>query len=354
MRQLATIQQIAEKRPIEGADAIEAVRINGWWCVAKKGEFEVGDPCVYFEIDSFLPASNPAFDFLKNASGTKKMQLDDGTVVEGMRLKTIRLRGQLSQGLALPVELFRSLGFFKATTKEVGDDVSEELEVYKYQGGERTGYPMKAKGGFPSFLHKTDEERIQNLPDILERYADTDFYITEKIDGSSCTFFKKDSEFGMCSRNLELKMEDSNQLKVAQMLGIIDNLPDGFAIQGELFGEGIQKNPLRMKGVHFNVYNVFNIDADCFLDINEALTFCENMDLAFVPVVGRGLLKDIATNVEEALALADGDTAVINGSGKREGIVFRPTHEMRGEMRSQEFGRISFKAISNAYLLKHE
>lgn len=340
MRHLATVQEIVEIKPIEGGDAIEAVRINGWWCVSKKGEFHVGSPCVYFEIDSLLPKKNPAFEFL--AKGTKeKSMVVEGVTYTGYRLKTIKLRGQVSQGLALPVSIF-GLDIFN-----VGDDVSEMLEVVKYEAPIPAQLSGKVKGNFPEFIPKTDEERIQNCTDLLEKYKGQLFYVTEKLDGSSVTYYKKDGIFGVCSRNLELLDTEGNTLwTVAKEIGLPEKLDDGFAIQGELIGEGIQGNPLHIKGHAFYAYNVFSINESKYLDFQDFLRFCLDLQIATVPVLDPTVPLNFT--LEEILNFADGHSRYAPVA--REGLVFRPITEAREIINGSE-GRLSFKVISNQYLL---
>lgn len=240
MRKLVSIQKIAEKKPIEGADAIEAVRVQDWWCVSKMNEFSVGDLCVYFEIDSLLPMTE-TFAFLANR-GTRKSELEDGTIVEGYRLKTIKLRGQLSQGLALPWTAFPSVFSRYDDTISAGGkiiqsqhpltlkintpdgitfigpshDVTELLGVHKYEPPMNAQLRGTARGNFPSFLRKSDQERCQTLRrEIWDAYVAGDkFQVTVKLDGSSMTVFSIDegqaekwgteARFGVCSRNLEI------------------------------------------------------------------------------------------------------------------------------------------------------
>ena len=195
-RKLASIRRITDIQPIPNADAIEVVVVGGWKVVTKKGEFNVGDLCVYCEIDSFLPIL-PQYEFLRKSS-YKKLSTGE----EGFRLRTIKLRGQVSQGLVLPLsvlpggrELFE------------GMDVTEVLSITKYEPPIPASLAGKVKGLFPSFLHKTDEERVQNLANefgILHLFQpNKTYYVTEKLDGSSATFYFRNGEFGVCSRNLE-------------------------------------------------------------------------------------------------------------------------------------------------------
>ena len=193
MRKLASIRIAGDINVIEGADNIVMVNVDGWQCVVKKEEFKPGDIGVYFEIDSFIPGSDERFKFLEN-----KFHTYDGKV--GLRLRTIKLRGQISQGLFLPVGMFEEL-----KDKQVGDDVSEVLGIEKWEPPVTPVLAGHAKGVFPYFLKKTDEERCQNLVSTLENMKGQEFEMTVKLDGSSTTAYVKDEEYGVCSRNLELK-----------------------------------------------------------------------------------------------------------------------------------------------------
>lgn len=370
MRKLATIQRIADVQPIEGADAIEKVKINEWWCVAKRGEFEKNDVCVYFEIDSLLPLDNQAFAFLAKGNKPKKVNYD-GVEYTGYRLKTIKLRGQLSQGLALPLSTFDlrkllipdeqctcfnappcSYCTFETTLEnEIGRDISYELGIVKYEQPIPAQLTGKMKGLRPGFLMKTDEERVQNIGDLLKLKVGTKMYVTEKLDGCSATFYKRNSEFGVCSRNIELLDSSENTLwNLARQYDICSKLPEGIAIQGEAIGEGIQGNPLKIQGHDLYVFNVFDINSQKFYNFEEVEKFCKEHDLKMVPVLHREYL--LPDNAEILLKEAEGNS-VLSPLTKREGIVLRPNIEeivvMNGIL-----SRFSFKAISNEYLLTHE
>jgi len=351
MRHLATIQRIAEILPIESADNIEKARINDWWLVVKKDEFKVGDLCVYFEIDSFLPIEEQ-YAFLQKGSGTRKM-LYEGQERVGIRLKTIRLRGQISQGLALPVETFRARGYFTAVTKKEGDDVSEELNVIKYEQPVPACLAGKVKGNFPPFIPKTDEERIQNCGYLLTQFPDTEFRAVEKLDGSSATFYKEAGVFGVCSRNLDLLETEGNSFwQIAKKYNLPEILSEGMAIQGELVGPGIQQNPLKLSEVDLYVFNVFDIHQGKYLDADKASVFCATMGLKEAPVLPATFLGSEMT-VEELLKLADGKSFV-NPTMNREGIVCRPMTVIRTRIGGNNNQRLSFKAISNYYLLREK
>lgn len=344
MRHLATAEEIADVQPIENADAIEKVKVREWWCVAKKGEFKVGDPCVYFEIDSLLPSSNPAFSFLSKGNHEKTMVVD-GKEYKGYRLKTIKLRGQISQGLALPLKTFFELGCV------LGQDVSDILGIVKYEPPIPANLAGLVKGQFPGFLRKTDEERIQNCADILERRKGESMFITEKLDGSSCTYYKRDGEFGVCSRNLELKDSEGNTLwQLAKEMSLLDKLPDGWAVQGEVVGNGIQGNPLKISGHKFYAFNAFNINEQKFLSYYDLVNFLDDLGIPMVPVVFHQIPLDFT--VESILELANGKSQLCE-TAPREGIVVRPMTE-QDETINGATGRFSFKAISNQYLLNNE
>lgn len=357
MRQLATIQEIAEIQPIDGADAIEKVRVNDWWCVAKKDEFKVNDPCCYFEIDSLLPLDNPAFEFLAKGTKPKSITTDDGTVHTGYRLKTVRLRGQVSQGLALPVKTFPEIlkqiaePTFATIDEFIGTDVSETLRVVKYEAPIPAQLGGKAKGNFPGFIPKTDEERIQNIGKLIEEERGTKMYVTEKLDGTSCTFYKKDGVFGVCSRNLDLlDTEGNTHWKLAKELHLEEDLPDGYAIQGEIVGEGIQQNPLKIGGHKFYAFNVYDIKRSEYIGVDDMIIFLNGLSIEMVPRVADEW--ELNGDVADILEIADGFSRV-NPTVKREGLVFRPVVEKIVRMRGSD-SRFSFKAISNDYLLKND
>ena len=336
-RKLASIRTISEINPIPEADAIERATVDGWNVVVKKGEFKPGDLCVYCEIDSLLPIREE-FEFLRKSSYRK---MADGN--EGFRLKTIKLRGQVSQGLLLPIsilpnEIVSSTGYGDLP----GTDVTSALGIIKYEPPMPASLAGKVKGYFPSFIPKTDEERIQNLPEILVNEKDTLFDATEKLDGSSSTYFMKNGEFGVCSRNLELLEDEQNSLwKVAREMNLeakLRSLEINVALQGELIGEGIQGNPYRIKGQTVRFYNAFDIDKHEYFRYEDFIKFVSMLGFETVPIIHEGVR--LPETIEEIVKMADGKSA-LNPNFNREGLVFRT----RGSK------RISFKAISNLFLL---
>jgi RNA ligase (TIGR02306 family) len=334
MRKLVTVQKVLEKKSIEGADRIEAVRINGWWVVTQKDQFKVGEYCIYFEVDSFLPIK-PEFEFLLNGKSPKKM-LYKGKEVEGIRLKTIKLKGQLSQGLVMPITETMII-------KEIDEDLSDYFGVILYEQPVPPQLQGYAKGNFPGFIPKTDEERIQNMTEIFNNYV-----ATEKIDGTSATYYKKDGVFGVCSRNLELVKGESIYWRIAEKYNLENIIPDGLCFQGEIIGEGIQGNPLKQTGQDIYFFNVYNIESNTYLDFDEFLNICEKLNLKTVPIINDNF--SLPKNVDDMLWFAEGfaeGKSLLNPNVEREGVVVRSKNKINGE-------RISFKAISNTYLLNEK
>ena len=330
MRKLASIRTVLGVSPIDGADKIEAVQIDGWQCVAKKGEFQPGDLCCYFEIDSFLPAYNPAFDFLMSRG---KQTSSDG--IEGYRLRTAKLRGTISQGLALPVSIL-----FGSENVQDGDDVTERLGVTKWEPVLPASLGGEAKGVLPCWIHKTDQERIQNIPQVLDLALV--YEVSVKLDGSSMTIYHRDGETGVCSRNIDLRDAEGNTFwQVAKRYGLPERLASigNFAIQGELIGPGIQGNKEKLKAHELYVFDVWLIDEQRYATPTERYPIVELLGLKHVPVLHYAVAAP--SSVADALNLAEGSS--LNPEVQREGLVFKSL-----------CGTVSWKAISNKWLLKNE
>lgn len=333
MRKLASIRKVSDIQPIVGADAIELALVDGWKVVTKKGEYKPGDLCIYCEIDSFLPIK-PEFEFLRKTS-YKKMA--DGS--EGFRLKTIRLRGEISQGLLLPISI---LGDFSWTASE-GTDVTEMLGIIKYESPIPAELSGKVKGNFPSIIRKTDETRVQNLSNQWERFkaSGKSFYVTEKLDGTSATYYFNDGVFGVCSRNLELVEDENNTYwKVAKNLDLenkLRNFGRNICLQGELIGEGVQGNPYKIIGQKVRFFNAFDIDRQENVPLEDFIKLTNLFELSIVPVLD--VDYQLPDTIAEVLKFADGKS-VLNSNFNREGVVIR-SHDRS----------ISFKAISNVFLL---
>ena len=341
MRQLVTIKPITELRPIENADAIECAIIDGGWpVVVKKGEFQVGESGVYFEIDSFLPLTDERYSFLAN----KSVRWEGN---DGMRIRTIRLRGQISQGLILPLSLYPELINVTPET-----DIAELLGIEKWErpiSGQLAG---NAKGNFPSFIHKTDQERCQNLVrDIFEKHINEYYEITIKLDGSSFTGYYFDGELGICSRNLELKIDEDNKdnsfvrmFSNSKLDQVLLSYSKNIAVQGELMGPNIQGNREKFETTQLFVFDIFLIDEKRYAKPDERKSIYNDLvGLGFtgnhVPIISEKSQVS-ATNLVDLLVFAEGSS--INHK-IREGLVYK-SHD----------SDFTFKTISNTFLLKED
>lgn len=380
MRKLATIQRITGIHPIPGADKIVRADVLGWSVVVGKDEFKEGDFAVYFEIDSWLDATNPAFKSFEErfiAWGTKR----------GMRLKTIKLRKQISQGLLMPWDKFPALS---ALLVKEGADVTETLGIEKWEALEEANANNGSQAAFPSFIFKTDQERVQNLGSQLPQHMEETFEVSIKLDGSSMTVYHlndgsayfddhyakrtknkkltwwqrlkrwlgRDSKpahiQGVCSRNCELDKDgDSLFAKVARDAGIfeaLENLDLNYALQGELVAPSIQGNHEQVQKPEFYVFDVFDIDNQCYLLPAAAQELVEGLlGLNYVRVIDIAKsLTHFVTDMDNTRAAVENILAYAEGPGmnadvKREGLVFKSNQTP-----------FSFKAISNSYLLKKE
>ena len=396
MRKLATVRKIKEIIPIVGADLIELVIVDGWQCVVKKGDFKVGDKGIYFEIDSFLPII-PIFEFLRKGCFKRMGEK------EGFRLRTIKLRKQRSQGIIMPLSQFADI-IDGIETMSVNEDLTEILNVDKFEKPIAPQLAGSVVGSFPSFIRKTDQERIQNEFDpftaefndnneeIIEELTAIDpikfkeriqeltenrtpnlikdllFEETIKLDGSSMTCFiidpikfqtKKignmlqdtlpEDYFGVCSRNLELKENPDNTLWKVALRDFKEAMKDyhkttkrNIAIQGEIMGPGIQGNREQLKDHEMFVYEIWDIDNQRYLTRDERHEITSKYNLKEVPFIRISKVFDIFKTVNDILDYAEGPSL---NHPTREGIVFKSTTLVNGYT-------VSFKAISNKFLLK--
>jgi RNA ligase (TIGR02306 family) len=338
-RKLATIRKIAAIEPIEGADAIEVAVVDGWKVVVKKGEYAVDSLAVYIEIDSWV--SNDIAPFLSKGKEPREYE-----GVKGERLRTVKLRGQISQGLLLPVAVVEGPVPNPHERVQEGDDVTEKLGIIKWERPMNAQLAGMARGNFPAAVPKTDQERIQNLTRSFEQMQQDTWSITEKLDGSSCTFYLDDEDvFHVCSRNLDLKEDEANSFwKVARKFDIEGimrrNFMKGMAIQGEMIGEGIQGNQYKVQ-LDFRVYDMYNVHTGQYLLPVQLKAACEKLGLKHVPILDENASIKEHT-IQSLLQYAEGKS-LLNGSN-REGVVFK----------SNTVHDRSWKAISNSWLLKNE
>lgn len=340
-RHMARLTTIDDIYPIENADRIEVAVIGGWGVVVGKGEFNVGDDVVYFEIDSALPLDDPRFKFLE-PRGSK--------VIDGFRyhvLKTIRLRKQYSQGLILPAKDFsteiETVQDYPAAT------LSEAIGVFKYEPPVPAILGGTPKGNFPADVQKTDAERVQNIrPVNYSRMRDHYQWVaTEKIDGTSLTAVMREDGLEIASRNWLLSEPEEDDVsqynvywKAAKKFDLEHKMPVGMVVQGEVYGEGIQSNRLGVRGLHLAVFRVLQDGTD--LPREEWPDWAKT--IAAPVYVG----LELPETIQEAVEQADGIKSIVSPDRLAEGIVW---HTVDGSV-PVEIGRTGFKAISNKYLVK--
>lgn len=374
-RALARVVIIDALHPIEGADRIELAMVGGWQVVAQKGLYTVGCKAVYFEVDSLLPVSAQAFAFL---AGSKNVIVDGEQYA---RIKTIKLRKQLSQGILMPLS---EMGVSQGAA--VDTDVTKYLGVLKYESaGEKSmNGTVGSKGGsvslpFPSFIPKTDQTRVQNIPMLFNAARDSGelFEKSFKLDGSSMTVYSKDGVLGVASRNVGFRMQTENKgfkqslkdfiaqwkqrgfkrakwvsqfkaddndfTRMAQESGVLTALVRegrNLAFQGEMVSPSIQKNFEGVEKAEYYVYDVYLIDEKRYMLPQERQELCAKYNLKHVPLAPSHAVT-LPVDVKTAIEDADGPSG-LNGK-YREGFVYKSM--------DRDF---SFKVISNAYLLKED
>jgi hypothetical protein len=387
-RKLAHIEIIKELREILGADKIEVAAILGWECVVKKGEFKVGEKVIYIEVDSVMP-EKPEFEFLRDRK---------------FRIRTIKLRGQVSMGLVLPITTipFKNRSF----NYDIGDDITEILGITKYLSpSEQSEFQQQEqsikleknklkkfmmryswfrklfltknqKSGFPYWVSKTDEERIQNIPRVLEQFKDKEVYVTEKIDYQSVTFtgkmipntapiigkfLPKKFKFVVCSRNLTNNDKNSLYWKIAKKYNIEQILRENptLTIQGEQGDTKVQGNKYGIIEPTMWVFNIIDHEKNYHCNLIEMTNFCNKYNLQMVyPIEFKkvdygdrgmrrlsGKLSELGSTVQELVEFSKGKS-IINPNVEREGVVIRCIEN------GQKL--LSFKIINPDFLLKYD
>jgi len=377
MRKLASIQEVVDIQPIKGADRIEVVTVLGWKCVTKKGEFSIGEKVVYVEVDSVMP-DNGNYEFLRERK---------------FRVRTIKLKKQISQGLVLPLSVFDSLSpKVSSGFMNINDDVTDYLGITKYLSPtdlqdianeerrirddknklrkfmmryswfRRLFLSRTKKSGFPYWVQKTDETRIQSSPQIIDQFKDAYVTITEKIDYQSGTWtskrvprfngvfsflpFKK-TLFVVASRNLTNNDKAGLYWQIAdkyKLKELCEKFP-GIIIQGEQGNSKIQGNKYKITEPKMWVFNI--IKDGRFLDYRDMERFCLDHNLDYVPIVAEGKMSDLFTNVEDAVKFSEGKS-LINKDVNREGVVVRFINNSTGKK------ELSFKIINPKFLLKYD
>ncbi len=387
MRSLVTIRRITDIQPIANKDMIVCAFVEGWTVVVKKDQFQVGDPCVYFEPDCFLPEGDPRWQFLVE----KRSKEYDGK--RGHVLRTIRLGGVYSNGFCSSLSEFPELEHIDVSNPELNVDVTEILNIQKYDPPEVMTMNRAAgtKGNFPSFLQKTDKTRAQSLKsEIFNRESkvysyidgsgneitvsrqpmntdDTEYEVTMKVDGSSMTVYSYNGTFGVCSRNLDLKVDEPDgntfvltalEFKLNEILPALASKYGNFAIQSELMGPKVQANPENFDNYHMFVFEVYDINTKRYVepdiryqvvqDVKQMMSDLgvpEKIAKRFqhVPILHkRTTLKELGVNdVADLLKMADGPSIKAK---RREGLVFTRHNQ------PSNYEGFTFKAISEDWL----
>jgi RNA ligase (TIGR02306 family) len=333
MRSLVTIQRVKAILPIANSDFLEAAQVMGWQCVVKKSEFKAGDLGVYFEVDSFLPI-DPRYEFLRTSS--YRDNVDNG---QGFRIRTVKMRGELSQGLLLPLAQFPELAGLREN-----EDVTEKLGVKKWYIPEVATAGGTIIGERPNGIPASDEIRIQSALELLDQLQGKPYYITTKMDGTSGIVYYIDGKIGCCSRNMEIKDEESALYWMpVYKYGLKEKLVKygkNIVLTGEICGPGIQKNKLRLSGCEWYVFDVKDWDSGSYMPYDQALKICASLGLPTVPLEEQGDHFDYT--LETLLEKAKGKYP--SGLDK-EGIVVRDVMSPKG---------ISFKVLNNDALLKEK
>ena len=383
-RELAYIVAIDEIRPIPNYDRVEHARVGGWWVIVRKDQFKVGDPAIYIEVDSRVPEKEP-FMFLEKRN---------------FKVKTLKMCKVISQGLLMAFEDFG----WKEDKYEIGTFLTKELEItyasdednkrkaasvdkYKKMAQRRPnlfkkpwakwlmrrewgrrlmffffGKKKDKKGGWPAWVVKTDEERCQNMPWLFPGNPEETWIATEKVDGTSTTFtmkgYGRKREFYVCSRNVcfdkpdkgcyyetNVYIEMAEKYNIEKVLAKIMNAFDGelefVTLQGETYGEGIQRRDYGLKGHDFKAFNLIYGFKDGRVERLNPITMTEALSIYNIPCVS--IVDEyfvIPSTCDELLEMAEGASAI--DGGMREGLVFRSIDGAR-----------SFKAVSNPFLLKY-
>ena len=355
MSNLASVQVITDIQPIDGADNIEVAFLLGWQVVVIKNEFKIGDKVCYIQIDTVAPEL-PEYEFLRERK---------------FRVRTIKLRKCLSQGLIVPLP--------KGNFNE-GDDITELMGVKKYEkpdnGSGKIDKPKmpkiwykkwiyifkynflfklfpflvrKSRSPFPKHLVPiTDEERIQNIPQVLTNYAGKEFIVNHKLDGSSITVIHTKvlgkSKFRICSRRFELHDRKNDWYKVFtetkfqdEILKLVKHFnTDNIIVQGEAIGK-FNGNHHNLEREQIRLFNIF-VDGKK-LNQKEFMKVCLSNNIPHCPIYKEVVLNHTLPEILKFSEIKD----VLNPSVDSEGLVWRCVD-----------GTLSFKVINNKYLLKHE
>lgn len=405
MRRLVTLREIDDITPIANADKLECLHIGGWTVVEQKGAYYKGQQVFFFEEDSLIPLDRGYFAHLASYGITNWGGKDY------FKVKAIKLRGQLSQGMVFPHSIIeinpkaKIVGDIPIATDLEGNEcspyldpdwvVEKEVEIYDKNDGDYSNYfgvikfdPYRETGRkpLPNFVIKSDQERVQNLGELMPIIQEENgFYVaTEKIDGTSTTIYSeiKDGKLhqGVCSHGCELEKNEQDiywdiasrplieyngerlspldYLKArcfeqqTHKMSKYDTKEPRYVLQGELFGEKIQKNPLGIKGRQILFFDLYENDKRLpLIEIEER--FPELMK-CWVPIHPHKL----ETAMERIVSQPNGVKTLVKGANPNaqiEGFVWQHTRKPEIQLEDKEGHfktlRNSFKVISEQYQL---
>jgi RNA ligase (TIGR02306 family) len=338
-RKLASVQKITNLAKIGEKCQEEFATVLGWKVLVHIDEFNIGEKVIFFEIDSILPSGK---------KWTKKIK------PKNLHIKTKKSYNEICQGLVMKLDILKKVDNFqklniKIEDLEEGYDLTDILEVTKFDENSEEGQKELEKV-FPSeLIEKSDEIRCQSNLNYIELFAGKEFYSSLKYDGSSATYLidPKTQKFRVCSRNMGLDLNDNNIYnKIAKKYDIKNKLlkyNGTYAIQGEVYGPKVNKNPLKVSELKIAVFTIKDIKNNYYVGFDEMVKLCKEMDLPMVEVIEEGVFN--YKNIDELLLKSKGNYP--GTDGPREGLVYRVKKDW-----NKDGKRLSFKVINDDYLIK--
>lgn len=389
MRKLATLQQIDKILPVENADRLEIVIVKGWNIIVQKGLYTTGDWAVFHEIDSAFRVNQEPYHSDLKERGTKKCQLETGEIIDTYVIRSLKLRGVVSQGYLVPLHSYtKEQQKFLNNHLKSDYDVTKFLNVLKFEKPE-TGYErdqrVKRKpknkfqlflfkthkwlqkkfpniftshnSEFPDFIKKTDCVRVQNCKELVwDKYVNNvPFQISYKLDGSSISVWNRNNKVGVCSRSINKNLKEITDRFVHNGNIIHNTIGEknkytNLCLQGELISPKIQNNFEGVSEEQVHIFSIWDIENQQYWNPQKVIDFCNANNIKHVPILEQNItLQQLFPNLtnsdellEALLKYADGPSGI---KGKyREGIVLKELVD----------GTSSIKVISNKYLLKNQ
>lgn len=336
-RKLASIQEISKIEEIPSLNKLVSATVLGWKVAVPKGEFSPNQKVIFIETDSLLPKNEPWAQILKdnNYKVTQKKF--------GKKFK--------SQGLILPLSILENkVNNISINEYQIGTDVTSILNITKYNNDSDLKLPKGVSLSnlpFPKdLIEKSDEERIQSVPNYLFSFKGKSFYSSLKYDGTSATYLINpyNNLFYICSRNQVREYNDKDYYTQIAISYNIENklrkLNGKYAIQGEIYGPNIQKNRLCVDKLKFAVFCIKDIEDNHYLDLDEMINVCKDLDLPFVEIIERG--DNFNYTLDELIEKSKGK---YDGTDNfREGLVYRLQNNWNSDK-----GRFSFKVLNDDY-----